>query len=215
MSKIHMENVTCVSCGKVSPHRFWDIIDPMMDQEIKNKVLSGEIFTFTCPHCGFKRRVTYDTIYQEMGHGRYIHLVTSEESYMQAINLYADRDQHSGTVLASEIIRIVLSQNQLAEKIRIFDEGLDDRVVELIKAFYLGELYKQVSELDIEEVLFYVNEDGKYEIAFLSREGDHRTMTFTRAMYDGIYEDIGRKLPPIYQEIEVDMETATQYLEKM
>lgn len=213
MSKIHMESVECVACGKESPHRFWDIIDPMMNQETKKKVLSGEIFTFTCPHCGFQRRVTYDTIYQEMGKGRYFHLVTSEDSYMQAINLYADRDQHSGTVLANEIVRIVLSQNQLAEKIRIFDEGLDDRIVELIKAFYLGELYKQIPDLNVEEVLFYVNADGQYEIAFLSADGNHRTITFTREMYDGIYEDIGRRLPPIYQEIEVDMETATEYLE--
>jgi len=188
------------------------MIDPMFDQSIKDKVLSGEIFTFTCPECGFQRRVTYDCLYQEMGKGIYIHLVTSEDSYMQAVNLYADRDEHSGTVLASEIVRIVLSQNQLAEKIRIFDEGLDDRVVEILKAYYLGELCRQVPEFEADEVLFYKNAENEYEIAFLSRDGNHRTITFTRQMYDGIYEEIGRKLPPINQEIEVDMEIAMEYL---
>lgn len=215
MSKVHMEMITCSSCGAESAYRYWDMIDPMFDQKTKEKVINGELFTFTCPECGFQRRVTYDTIYQEMGKGIYIHLVTSEESYMQAVNLYADRDEHSGTVLASEIVRIVLSQNQLSEKIRIFDEGLDDRVVEIIKAYYLGELYKQVPGFEAEEVLFYKNEQGGYEIAFLSKDGNHRTASFTRKMYDGIYEDIGRKLPPINQEIEVDMEIAMEYLERL
>jgi predicted RNA-binding Zn-ribbon protein involved in translation (DUF1610 family) len=214
MSKIHMENITCISCGKESPHRYWDMIDPMFDQSIKEKVLSGELFTFTCPHCGFQRRVTYDTIYQEIGKGRYFHLVTSEESYVQAINLYADRDMNSGTVLANEIVRIVLSQNQLAEKIRIFDEEMDDRVVEIIKAYYLSELYKQFPDFEAQEVLFYKTDDGVYEIAFLSKDGNHRTISFSRETYDGIYHDIGVKLPPVYQEIEVDMEIAMEYLER-
>lgn len=214
MSKIHMGNITCISCGKGSPFRYWDMIDPMFDRSVKDKVLSGELFTFTCPHCGFKRRVTYDCIYQEMGRGIYLHLVTTENSYMQAVNMYADRDEHSGYVLSSEIVRIVLSQNQLAEKIRIFDEGLDDRIVEIIKAYYLTELYQQVPDFEAEEVLFYKNDAGEYEIAFLSKDGNHRTISFTRQMYEGIYEDIGRRLPPINQEIEVDMEIAMEYLKQ-
>jgi hypothetical protein len=214
MSKIHMENITCISCGKESAHRFYDLIDPMFDRSVKDKVLSGELFTFHCPHCGFTRRVTYDTIYQEIGKGIYVHLVTSEESYMQAINLYADRDNNSGTVLANEIVRIVLSQNQLAEKIRIFDENMDDRVVEMIKCYYLSELYQQFPKFEAEEVLFYKTEDGVYEIAFLSKDGNHRTISFSRETYDEIYNEIGVKLPPIYQEIEADMEIAMEYLER-
>lgn len=214
MSRIHMENIECVACGKESPHRFWDAIDPMMNQETKDKVLSGEIFTFTCPHCGYKRRVTYDTVYQEMGKGRTIQLVTSEDSYMQALNMFADRDSHSSPVLAHEIVRIVLSQNQLSEKIRIFDEGLDDRIVELIKAFYLQQLYEQQPGITIDEVLFFVGEDGQYEIAFLAPDGNHRSIRFSKEMYDGIYADIGRKLPPMNQELEVDMEIAMEYLKK-
>jgi hypothetical protein len=186
----------------------------MFDRSVKDKVLSGELFTFHCPHCGFTRRVTYDTIYQEIGKGIYVHLVTSEESYMQAINLYADRDNNSGTVLANEIVRIVLSQNQLAEKIRIFDENMDDRVVEMIKCYYLSELYQQFPKFEAEEVLFYKTEEGVYEIAFLSKDGNHRTISFSRETYDEIYNEIGVKLPPIYQEIEADMEIAMEYLER-
>lgn len=212
MSKVHMEKIACVACGKESPQRIWDMIDPMFNKDTKEKVLSGELFTFTCPHCGFQRRVTYDTVYQEIDKGRTFHLVTSEDSYMQAVNLYADRDAHSGTVLAHEIVRIVLSQNQLAEKIRIFDEGLDDRIVEMLKAMYLEELQRQCPDIQVDETLFYVTEDGKYEIAFLCRDGNHRSIQFTREMYDGIFGDIAHRLPPINEEIEVDMEIAMEYL---
>lgn len=214
MSRIHMENIACISCGKESPYRFWDMIDPMMNQETKDKVLSGEIFTFTCPHCGAKRRVTYDTIYQEMAKGRTFHLVTSEDTYMQAVNIYADRDSHSSPVLAHEIVRIVLSQNQLAEKIRIFDEGLDDRIVEIIKAYFLSQLYEQEPDAAVDEALFFVGEDGTYEIAFLSQDGKHRSISFSREMYQGIKNDIGAKLPPINQELEVDLEIAMEYLKQ-
>lgn len=212
MSRVHMENITCIACGKESPYRYWDMIDPMMNQETKDKVLSGELFTFTCKHCGAKRRVTYDTIYQEVAKGRTFHLVTSEESYMQAVNIYADRDSHSSPVLAHEIVRIVLSQNQLAEKIRIFDEGLDDRIVEIIKAYFLSQLYEQEQDIQVDEVLFFVGDQNQYEIAFLSQDGNHRSISFSREMYDGIKKDIGGKLPPIHQELEVDLEIAMEYL---
>ncbi|MEE1313781.1 MAG: CpXC domain-containing protein [Lachnospiraceae bacterium] len=214
MSRVHMENLTCTHCKKESPYRFWDMIDPMMNRETKEKVLNGEIFTFVCPHCGAKRRVTYDTIYQEMAKGRTFHLVTSEETYMQAINIYADRDAHSSPVLAHEVVRIVLSQNQLAEKIRIFDEGLDDRIIEIIKAYFLGKLYEQDPKAEVDEVLFYVGNDGAYEVAFLSQDGNHRSIAFSKEMYDGIQKDIGNKLPPINQELEVDMEIAMEYLKQ-
>ena len=115
---------------------------------------------------------------------------------------------------ARETDTLGVSSEQLAEKIRIFDEGLDDRIVEIIKAYYLTELYQQVPDFEAEEVLFYKNDAGEYEIAFLSKDGNHRTISFTRQMYEGIYEDIGRRLPPINQEIEVDMDIAMEYLKQ-
>lgn len=131
---------------------------------------------------------------------------------MQAVNIYADRDSHSSPVLAHEIVRIVLSQNQLAEKIRIFDEGLDDRIVEIIKAYFLSQLYEQEPDIQVDEVLFFVGDQNQYEIAFLSQDGNHRSISFSREMYDGIKKDIGGKLPPIHQELEVDLEIAMEYL---
>ena len=214
MSKVHMQMVKCSACGQESPHKVWDMIDPMFDRSVKDQILSGELFTFHCPHCGHKETMVYDTSYQEMDKGRYFELVTSTESYERAINLYAERDLHSGSVLANEIIRIVLSPNQLAEKIRIFDEGLDDRVVEAFKLGFLARIWEEDENFEADECLFYKKNDEEYAVAFLGTNlGYGPEMIFPREGYDMMYAELKDHLPPIYQEIEVDMETVQEYLD--
>lgn len=57
------------------------------------------------------------------------------------------------------------SRGRLAEKIRLFDRGLDDRVVELCKAVLLC----QQSQLTAEELFYQPLEDGSDGIVFTGR----------------------------------------------
>ena len=58
------------------------------------------------------------------------------------------------------LIRVVRSQNELLEKINIFDEGLDDRIIEIMKVFYRAHYFEESLD-DKEVIMLYVNKDGK------------------------------------------------------
>ena len=65
--------------------------------------------------------------------------------------------------------RRVTNQNALREKAIIFENELDDRVVELIKLLYLFDVQDIFPEVNIVEAYFLVLE-GKYIIQFMGEK---------------------------------------------
>ena len=63
--------------------------------------------------------------------------------------------------------RVVKDTNKLAEKIKIFDEELDDRVIEIIKIINRSFFLKKYPEKEIEEILFNKNSEESYVAHFL------------------------------------------------
>ena len=52
MSKQSHEVYLCKACEKFGEMVLWDSINSAEDPEAKEKVLSGELFQWKCPHCG-------------------------------------------------------------------------------------------------------------------------------------------------------------------
>ncbi|MBN3018528.1 hypothetical protein JXX18_22545, partial [Ruthenibacterium lactatiformans] len=61
----------------------------------------------------------------------------SENSVEEIQKMFSDKDGESGFLIPGYRKRIVTNQNALREKAIIFENELDDRVVELIKLLYL------------------------------------------------------------------------------
>ena len=61
-------------------------------------------------------------------------------------------------------VRIVMSQNELREKAMIFNEGLDDRVIEIVKVLTLEQLNSQLQGKQLDAIYFDVH-DGDYRFA--------------------------------------------------
>lgn len=59
-----------------------------------------------------------------------------------------------------------LSYNDFKEKLLIFDAGLDDRIVEIIKSSIWDNVEERYKDKHIDEIYFATNEDG--ENGFLS-----------------------------------------------
>lgn len=94
-------------------------IDVKAAPELKEKVLSGELFTMECPVCGEKNLVKYPLMYHDPDAGLLI--VLSDAS----VSVEALPEGYTG--------RRVRSVGDLIEKIKIFDAALDDVVVEMTK----------------------------------------------------------------------------------
>ena len=97
---------------------------------MKEKVLNQSIFLYTCPSCGETFRLNYPTLYHQMENLIMIYLV-SESEVEKTYEMFYGENALFDFRTEKYLARIVMSPNQLVEKIQIFDAGKDDRIMEL------------------------------------------------------------------------------------
>lgn len=120
----------CKKCGNGNSLEFLSSVNVETSPELKEKVLDGSLFTWSCPHCGNLNLVTSPFLYHDPENHLMILLT---EASVKAEGL---PDGYTG--------RIVRSVGDLIEKIKIFDSGLDDVVIEMCKLITLQEIGKEV-----------------------------------------------------------------------
>lgn len=153
----------CGRCGNESDGLVYRHIDAVAAPEMKQKVLTGELFVFTCPACGFKKLITSPVIYRDE------HLLAC----------LSDRD------IAVEGLegvsgRLVSDVGSLIEKVKIFDAGLDDIPMEFCKFVTRQELGKDV------ELKFLRLDGADNDIVFTYPENGQMQML---AVGFNVYED--------------------------
>ena len=156
------------------------------------ELLKYEEFNF-----GEKMNVVYPLLYDDMGKALMIYLLPDQTEEALA-KLNAQQKTWSEDMLkAAEVctMRAVRSINELAEKIKIYDAGLDDRFVELSKAFVFAQFLKQTPGCEVVQVLFERQED-KDGLVIFSKEGKQYWVEFPEGLYDEVvsmFEDKVKK----------------------
>ena len=224
MSRMHEAMVTCPDCGKESSFTVWDSVNTMLDPELKEKVINGELFCFTCPVCGAVTNVVYDILYHQMEDGIMIFCSSNEESIKTTEEFFSGK-LFSGLKAADDIIkffkksqnnylyRIVSSQNRLREKIRIFNDGKDDRIIELMKTAAMASLLGQHPEMKDCE-LYYDGDKNHNIFAIIAADGTTAQAELPEEVYEEMSEAFGDRLPDIRDndDFEIDFDWATHFL---
>lgn len=169
--------IQCTKCGQPFAAEVPQSVNAASQPELKEAVRSGALFTRACPVCGTVNLLKFPF-------------------------LYYDTDAHlmivlSGTPLSADglpegyIGRLVGSVGELIEKVKIFDAGLDDIVIEMCKFVTARELNKDVP-------LKFAGMDGAdNEMTFTYPEQGEMQMV---AVGFNVYEDcagILQRNPPI------------------
>lgn len=161
MSTPHETTVTCQGCNATQSFTVWQSLNVTLDCDAKQRLLTGELTRFTCQKCGWSGPVIYPFLYHDM-----------EKRLM--VWLWTDagepdlKDVPPAALMKDYRLRLVASRNQLVEKILIFDDDLDDRVIEFLKLI----LHAQASEGNhpLEGELFFAglgtDSDGKESVEF-------------------------------------------------
>ena len=155
--------------------------------EEKKQVLDGSFFVYTCPDCGEKMNVVYPLLYDDMAKALMIYLLPDQTEEALA-KLNAQQKTWSEDMLKAAKVctmRAVRSINELAEKIKIYDAGLDDRFVELAKAFVFAQFLKQTPGCQVVQVLFERQEE-KDGLVIFSKEGKQYWVEFPEGLYDEV-----------------------------
>ena len=159
-------SAVCSRCGAQHSAEVPQSVNAATSPELKEQVRSGALFTWTCPHCGTANLLTFPVLYHDPA--EHLMLVLTQAP------LGAEG------VPEGYIGRQVRSVGELIEKIKIFDAGLDDLVIELCKYVTCQELKKEVP-------LKFLRTDGAdAEMTFAYPEGGEMQLV---AVGFNTYED--------------------------
>ena len=66
MSKNSIKPFTCPTCRNKGDFKMYDSVNVSLDPALREKVLSGEIFEWSCPQCGKAFSIRHDLLYHDM-----------------------------------------------------------------------------------------------------------------------------------------------------
>lgn len=169
MSIITESIATCSRCGKSTKLTIYKSINISEDPSLKEKVKDGSLFLWKCPSCGQVNLAKYDTLYHDPEKKIMIWLLQDEnmsETQMHSITLHAK-------AIGNYTLRRVTDTGSLMEKVIIFDNGLDDVIIEMCKYVLKMEM---VSKSENEEAARRIMQ---MHLHFFRMDGDGESRTIT------------------------------------
>ena len=206
MSRIDFQNITCPRCGRDHRIKVWSSLNAELNPLEKQSLLDGTFFRFEC-ECSFSADIDAPLLYNDMTHQVMVYYV-DEESVQKTQEMFSELVGDFNSAMAEYRVRIVTDKNVLREKAVIFDLGLDDRVLEIVKLFYITNLYEQRPNAKVEKVLFFTHE-GKWYLQFMG--ADDLTAELDGELYQAIQKEFSERLQA-EQSASIDLEWARQFL---
>lgn len=210
MSKERIEIITCPECGTENKITIWDSLNGDIDPDAKKELLNGTLFRFKCDKCGHESNLQYSILYHDMKNNAMVYFV-HPDAVEETIRELIDMENKLPVKMDGYRKRVVCDQNTLREKAIIFDNGLDDRVVEIIKLMYWANAQKQCPNNNINAIYFMII-DGKMSLQFFADQ------PMSADIPDGLYEKISIDFQHKIQEVEdsfvIDLDWAKNTLRK-
>lgn len=169
----------CSKCGKQHIVEIHKSVNVASDPELKGKVLSGELFLWECPACGQKNLMSYDLLYHDPVEKFMVWMLPGGEPEGPQKTAIMNQARAMGDYR----LRIVANAGDLIEKVMIFDAGLSDRCIELVK-FISGEEMPGVENLH-----FYRLQDDVMVFSGVHTQGEKAGMMDGFGIGLNVYED--------------------------
>ena len=157
--------IECPACHESGTHKIPAMADISADPKLRDSLLDGTFFEWTCPGC--RRRFFVDEVFLccNSDGGYCVYLVPGhKEASLPIPTVY--KSKCTGT------LRVTDAYVDFAEKLRIFDAGLNDRVIEAMKAVY-ATVCQQTSQGTVYNMLFEeIRPDGRLGFTVLLEDED-------------------------------------------
>ena len=119
----------CSRCGSRCEATSYDSINVRETPELKAQVLDGSLFVWECPCCGTRNLLRCQTLYHDPDEKLMVWLTLGSEDLEERVrSAYGGLEELKGYTA-----RFVDDAGSLIEKVKIFDAGLDDVVMEMAK----------------------------------------------------------------------------------
>ena len=126
------KSIKCPKCGKANKITLWGTVIADKNPKIKNKILRNELFIYRCNECGNTHMLAWPMAYIDNEKRFVVYLAPQTMALVELNLMLAQNDPHPGFK-----VRITENLEDFIDKVRYLDMGLDDRVIELMKASIL------------------------------------------------------------------------------
>ena len=156
----------------------------------------GSLFRFSCPDCGYQMQMEYSFLCQDAAIRQYLYLSGERPGEARSFEEIARRARNLARGnTADAILRVVYSMDELKEKLRIFENGLDDRIVEVCKGFALSQ-FPASEECYVQSAAYDVI-GGQEVLRLKCSDETEQYVTAFRELYEQIYQEYLDRCPPL------------------
>ncbi len=203
MSKHITEKVKCPKCGNEWDHKIYQTINVSMDPELKEKIFNKELFIYNCPNCNNKSILVTPLLYAD--NNFWIYLWPYEWEKFES-NSTIDK------LLSNMRIpcRKVKNEDELIEKIRIFDDWLKDEYIEFLK---LSMIANHFDSSKVSRILYMGKDDNNLYFTTYLNDWNSQTYSTPIAWYEKFLNSEHFKIP-VWEMIEISIFTLLNYLEQ-
>lgn len=177
----------CPGCGETIHHDAWTLVNARRTPALSKRLQEGTLFEFTCPTCGYSASLASPCLYLDPAHHACAYLVADDRMASGVEDMFDNLAASEGPTGGSDVIRrIVRDRHDLRGRAICFENGLDDRVVEILKMALVG-MAKQQGAVPMGDDTSVVNLVGM-QGADLVFELEHGDDVMSAAMPRGGYE---------------------------
>lgn len=137
------KQLPCPHCDQMNNVTVWNSITADDSPDLKSDLLHGKINFYVCGNCGCRALMPDPMLYHDNAKKLIMSFspCADEERAERLYEKMAESSEQSGEMkkLEGYNLRFVTDINDLMEKILIFDNGLNDKVIEVIKIMVLSQ----------------------------------------------------------------------------
>lgn len=177
MSTQICKEVGCPHCGAAVKTGMWPAISARDNPELRERILDETLFDWKCPECGYAAQLMYPCLYHDPDR-RFMVYVEPNGCCKESET--ADAEEKFPQ-LAGVKKRMVTTLAGLKEKVLIFEAGLDDTAVELVKFALAGVLEQKYGKKTVNGYFCFCNEaENKIAFSFFPEGADEPVGRSTR-----------------------------------
>ncbi len=205
MTRFHRETVSCPHCLNEEEVIIWDLIDVSQDPDLEDKLLLKELQNFECQNCNHLYILERPLLYLNPQKKTAIYYAPTLQEIADAVrvngrlapDLAAQLPLDFGLDFSTYHLRLVSSYNALIEKVHLLQDGLSDRLMEVVKLAVKTRLAEENIDLTDEAKAAALHSGTTSEILYLGSdpaEGENEDAGISAGIGSGAREGAPKQL---------------------
>jgi hypothetical protein len=190
MSMPQSQLLTCPKCGHQQQFVIWQSLNVTLNPQEKEQLLNGSLTRFICEECTNSVQVNYPLLYHDMEKQFMIWLWPAEGNPETA-----QVEEHMSTYQ----LRIARTMNELREKVILFEQKFDDRIMEVFKWMLRTQAAAKTSPLTGELRFSHseIGEQGEVLLFAHMKETGVFTVSVPKKAFEEVETMVGPRLPSL------------------